>query len=134
MESINTISDSIMFQFSIILFIHFIADFIVQTDWMAKNKSTSSKALSSHVLSYGGTFIVLYPLFYSLFGTNFQTYASFIVINVVLHGIIDFITSRIASKFHKEGKIHNFFVTIGFDQFLHTIIFINTYYLFFIRG
>lgn len=35
-----------------VLFVHFVADFIVQTQWQAVNKSKSLLALSQHVGTY----------------------------------------------------------------------------------
>lgn len=40
----------------LILAIHFVADFILQSDWMAQNKSKNIDALTFHVLTYGALF------------------------------------------------------------------------------
>lgn len=45
-----------------IMTIHFIADFILQSDWMAKNKSKSNKALLAHVSIYTLVLAIISPI------------------------------------------------------------------------
>lgn len=108
----------------IILLWHWFADFILQTDWQAKNKSTNNIALFTHVwiytLSWG---VLLYIFFPSLLCCLW-----FMPITFVCHLVTDYITSRINTKLYKQGKIHWFFVSIGFDQFLHFTQLLLTYY------
>lgn len=96
-----------------ILTVHWIADFILQSDKMAKNKSKSLKYLSLHILVY------MLPLF--IFGWKFA------VVNAVLHFCVDFITSKITSHLYAKGDVHNFFVIVGLDQLIHTITLLSTY-------
>lgn len=95
------------------LFAHFLGDFILQTDWMAKNKSKNYRAFTAHLLSYTIPFWI--P-----FGWKFT------LVNVALHGAIDWVTSRVTSSLYAKGRIHDFFVVIGFDQFLHATCLILT--------
>lgn len=106
-----------------ILVVHFLADFVSQTDYQAKNKSTSNKALFSHVFSYYCDLVVglafinyLVPMF--PLNINF---VYFCILNSVLHFITDYITSRINSILWKLGNAHNFFVGVGADQLIHYI-------------
>ena len=113
-----------------LLIAHWFADFFMQTDEDAKNKSTSIKHLFSHCFDYFlyftiASFIVLSSTFHSgwlvvLFG----------FIQGTTHFGIDYVTSKINSRLWKEGRTHDFFVSIGFDQLLHYIIMIITYALF----
>lgn len=96
----------------IILAVHWFADFVLQTDKMAQNKSTSFKWLSSHVGVYT---LCLLP-----FGPTFS------LVNGLAHFIIDAATSRATSRLWKNGDRHNFFVVIGLDQLIHTVILIST--------
>lgn len=113
--------------FIYILLVHWLADFVFQTGWMAQNKSKDSWALASHILTYTLVFtIALIPLTFYLAG-NPSLAISFAFINGALHWIIDSVTSRISSSLYKQGDVYNFFVVIGFDQFLHVALLYATY-------
>jgi len=43
----------------------------------------------------------------------------FVGLNFGLHFFTDYVTSRASSLLWKEGKVHDFFVTIGADQMIH---------------
>lgn len=88
------------------LAIHFVADFILQSDWMAINKSKSWKALCLHTLIYSLCFLPFYGL-------------AFASATFLLHTLQDTITSRINSKLWVANQRHWFFVGIGADQLLH---------------
>jgi hypothetical protein len=96
-----------------ILFFHFIADFCLQTDKMAINKSTSISWLTVHIATYS-SFMMLFCG---------QKYA---LVNGLLHWAIDFGTSKWTSYLWKKGDRHNFFVVIGLDQLLHATCLILT--------
>ena len=103
-----------LFYVSIILLLHFIADFILQSDKIAKTKSKSNKALLQHVCIYTSVMIFVGPLF--------------AIISGILHFCVDYITSRWASYLWNKNDIHNFFVVIGFDQLLHMLMLIWVWY------
>lgn len=107
------------------LLVHWFADFILQTDWQAKNKSKNIIALSNHIFSY--SFVILILAFYL-----FNPYLAIIytLINGSLHFITDYCTSKIGLYFWNKGDTHNFFVMIGFDQILHYICLFGTYLYF----
>jgi hypothetical protein len=88
-----------------IFWLHFLGDFVLQTDEMAQNKSKSDMWLSLHILIY------MLPL--SLLGWKYA------LINAFIHWHIDWISSRISSRMWAEKKVHWFFVVIGADQALH---------------
>lgn len=94
----------------ILIWIHFIADFLLQPDVMALNKSKSIFWLLSHGVVYGATFI--------FFGFEFA------ILTALFHIGIDSITSRLTSYFWIKEKRHWFFVTIGFDQAIHITLLI----------
>jgi len=90
------------------LFVHWVADFVFQSDEMANNKSKDNAYLWLHCFIYGLCFMG--------FGPKFAIVAMF------SHVLIDYYTSRLNSRLWKEKKVHEFFVSIGFDQFLHISI------------
>lgn len=111
-----------------VLFCHFIADFVMQSHEMAMKKSKSFLWLSYHILIYS-----LGILFFGIFIEFFSDPKLFIywwVINVLSHYIIDFFISKLTFYLWKKQENHWFFVTIGFDQLLHTIILIYTTFYF----
>lgn len=100
-----------------VLFAHWEADFCLQTRWQASNKSKNWNALTRHVLVYTITAEVLVaPLFGRLLDDGI-----FVGVTFMAHFITDAITSRITARLYAKGDLHNFFVVIGFDQFLHYV-------------
>ena len=116
-----------------LMLVHFIADFCFQNDWMAQGKSKTFVPLMTHCLVYGLTFLVFFNIHFACF-------------LIVTHYIVDYITSRITAPMfkewyayqktdvaagpvkvmeavlgHKPPSLHNFFVVIGFDQWLHLV-------------
>ena len=101
----------------IILFTHWIADFLFQSDEIALTKSTSWYSLSYHV----GIYTLLLGLSLSFF-FKLENVALYSVINGGAHFIIDAITSRLNSIFWKNDDRHSFFCCVGLDQFYHVLI------------
>lgn len=122
------------------MFVHWVADFVCQSDEMVKGKSSSIAALSKHILSYAvvftvGTFITALALdgkghSEQLFKEGFATFWAFVFINVGSHFFIDFITSRASKLEFERGNTGTAFKIIGFDQFLHiAIMAVSLYYM-----
>lgn len=112
-----------------LLLTHWIADFIFQTDDMAKNKSKSNLWLAKHIASY---MALLVPFaFYAGWLLPGWRILAFVLINGAAHFATDYVTSRINSKLYAEGKIHEFFVCVGFDQAIHLATLIFTYRILF---
>ena len=120
--------------FCLLLLIHFVADFFLQTPWMAKNKSDDLQALGLHVAVYTVTLYVLGLIAMRILGMSglelMKTFLFFALANGALHFVTDFITSRASA--HQWEKMqsavgdeekghysHNFFVVIGLDQVVH---------------
>ena len=133
-----------------ILFIHWLADFVLQTSKMAESKSTSNYWLTAHVLTYTAVWFIA-CLFYCAFldGTSWtprgiRLVFDFPIITFICHWITDYSTSRLNTKllpkreehptekgYFKQvgGSIHYFFVSIGGDQILHYVQLIVTFQL-----
>jgi len=99
----------------LIVWIHFIMDFVLQTDKIALNKSNDNGILALHVSIYSVPFFI--------FGWKFAG------LTWLLHFMTDWCTSRIAKKLWSEGQRHWFFVTIGADQALHFTALFGVYIL-----
>ena len=99
-----------------LIWLHFVADFVLQNDWMAINKSKSWTAMLAHCCIYGAVF--------SAFGFLYG------LVNASLHLLVDSASSRITSILYKKGERHWFFVVIGADQALHLSFLVATYLLY----
>lgn len=100
-------------QLLLIIWLHFISDFILQPTFLSENKSNNNYILLIHVAIYLIPFILIGWIF--------------AIINGVLHFIIDWFSSRICKFFFIKKKLHLFFITIGLDQVIHISILILTY-------
>lgn len=119
-----------------ILIIHWIADFVLQSDADAKGKSIYMKNLLSHTFGYSifwFTPCLVYPVIIGK-PADLQILHNafdFCVFTFLFHTITDYFTSRLNSKLWTAGKTHNFFVSVGFDQVLHYIQLFITFYIIF---
>jgi hypothetical protein len=110
----------------IIIFIHWVGDFLFQTFKMATNKSKDNYQLFIHVLVYSSVWLV------GLFFYSVMQVAVFFVITFIFHFYLDYITSRWTSSLHKKEKFYGFpafFSVIGLDQFFHYAQLILTFIL-----
>lgn len=116
-----------------ILVLHWIADFVLQTDKQAKGKSKNWYDLLDHTFTYSIVWIV--PIATLLYFSGFTLMGIWIIavyfamITFVSHTITDYFTSRLNAHLWAKGDVHNFFVSIGFDQILHYVQLFLTYYL-----
>jgi hypothetical protein len=129
-----------------ILIVHWIADFVLQTDRQAKGKSKNWDDLLGHTFGYSVAWSI--PMCYFLLTPI--TGVIFVIITFITHTITDYFTSRLNSKlvperwnivlnngegnktfwhYPKGENWHNFFVSVGFDQILHYVQLFTTYYL-----
>lgn len=121
---------------TIILISHFVADFLFQTNWLSKGKSKSVMKLSVHILTYTTVLTLLCSSI--IFTDESKTLTDIFVFGIIsglLHFGVDFITSKITSMQYANGHLGSdripnfgFFSTIGFDQFLHSIMLLWIFY------
>lgn len=91
---------------------HFFADFFLQSDNVALNKSKDNYILAVHCFVYG--FIMMLASLNVLFG----------LLLGFSHFGIDYYTSKWSAKCWNNEERYKFFVVIGLDQLLHTSIII----------
>ena len=94
---------------------HWFGDFLLQSDWMALNKSKHWDALAVHVAVYTLTFI---PALLWIFG-NTPIVVHFLAVTALAHFATDAVTSRINARLWQAEQRHWFFVAVGADQVLH---------------
>lgn len=115
----------------LMLSIHWIADFVLQTHWQATNKSKNNIALTQHVTTYSICWLA--PIWLLFWSGPFNMIGAltfsmiFSIITFLFHWITDYFTSRLNSKLWAKGDVHNFFVSVGFDQILHYVQLFGTY-------
>ena len=99
----------------ILIWLHFVADFLLQSDKVAtnKNKSKSNRVLTHHCFIYSLPFVWV--------GVWFA------VVNAFLHFIVDWVTSRVTYRLFQAEERHWFFVVIGLDQAIHLTALLITY-------
>jgi membrane-bound metal-dependent hydrolase YbcI (DUF457 family) len=113
-----------MAYFIALVWIHFISDFLLQSDKMATNKSTSNYWLAIHCLTYS----ILFFLFGILVAPTLMAGIMFGVVTLFLHFITDWFTSRGTSYLWKKQERHWFFSLIGFDQAIHITTLVLTFH------
>jgi hypothetical protein len=114
---------------SVLFALHFVGDFVCQSDRMAKGKSTNWLILLEHVMTYYLVIGVGFILFKWVFYPNMGSLTVFLLVNLVAHFVTDFFTSRWTTKLYLQGKRHWFFVVIGLDQLIHILTLMWTYKL-----
>jgi hypothetical protein len=119
--------------FILIVVMHWIADFIFQAEEWSLGKSKTWTPLLKHTATYS----ILWYLPVAVMTSELVLSFVFVGITFIAHTITDYFTSRIVSKKFAKGyygsPIPNFgaFSTIGFDQVLHYLQLILTWYLLF---
>ena len=114
-----TLGDPFVACLAYVALTHYWADFTMQTNWMATNKSKSVKALSAHVGVYTGM-MAIFAMSLALSGYfSLPGMFGFVLLNGALHFCVDFCTSKITSRYWSQNKMHEFFAVVGFDQLLH---------------
>jgi hypothetical protein len=115
----------------IILMVHYLADFVAQTDEQAKGKSKNWNDLLSHTFQYSLHWLAAGLILFLISPFDMKIIPNTIVfffITFMCHTTTDYFTSRLNSKLWSEGKVHLFFVSIGFDQILHYMQLFLTYW------
>jgi hypothetical protein len=97
----------------LILIVHYIADFLLQTRWMGENKSKNMLAMSAHIF--------IYTLALSIFGLKFA------VVNGFFHLLTDIFSSKLTTYFYGQKNMYGFWAIIGLDQLIHVLILVYTY-------
>jgi hypothetical protein len=115
-----------------IFWVHFIADFICQSDKMALNKSTSFYWLWVHMAAYFIPFLI-FSLIYSIIYIDpvwsLYTGIFFPAAVAFLHLCVDYFTSKINSAlWHGSESKHFFFCGVGLDQSIHMTINLLLFY------
>jgi hypothetical protein len=143
-----------LWQFIILLAVHWVADFCLQTHWQASNKSKNWTALARHVGVYTTVLFFAVPFIFS--SQSYGAWFLYVAVNGALHFVTDAVTSRCSSRLFlgqletitskgangwpdrertalkTDFDPHNFFVMIGLDQLIHQTTLAATMLMFFV--
>lgn len=106
----------------LITWAHFVSDFILQSDAMAKGKSSSNRWLGKHIAAYTAALGV-----FAFFGAaSWKGALAYALANGAAHFATDYVTSRMTKRLWEQKRVHDFFVVIGFDQAVHLTTLVAT--------
>ena len=105
---------------------HWLADFIMQTDYEATNKSFDDSMLLKHTIKYSLVMSIIIGIFTLM---TLPKILLFLIITFLCHTVQDYYTSRLNARLWQENRRHDFFVSVGFDQVLHYLQLFLTYFL-----
>lgn len=120
-----------MLVFLYVLACHYVADFVLQSHWMASNKSRRNDALALHVSIYSLAMTIGVSV---ILPEDMILGAKFLMVTFATHFVTDYVTSRMSSALWQKQQWHNFFLVIGADQLIHqatlaaTLIWLGTKY------
>ena len=125
--------------FIIMLVTHWVSDFILQTDEMAKGKRKDWGCLLRHTVLYSMIWLLVgFFMTPNLYGSGalevgdwMCKVSMFVFITFITHTFVDYFTSRINYRLKVKNDMHNMFVVIGFDQMLHYLQLYFTYKIIF---
>ena len=112
-----------------ILFVHWVADFVCQSRGVAIDKSKDNWALSYHTGIYSWVLTLGVFIYAALAHWDINKVWGvfvFVLINGAVHWATDYFTSRLNAKLWAKTHYHNFFVSIGFDQWIHAATLLTT--------
>lgn len=110
-----------------IIGLHYVSDYVFQSSWMASSKSHDIRALFAHVTCYSLT-LGLGSFLLGL-GGLYNFILPWVIINYILHMIVDIVSSKIAMKFFNPEDLRMVFLVDGFDQCLHYACLFSTFIL-----
>ena len=96
----------------LLIWLYFIADFLLQTTWMSNNKWYWKPALFAHGFVYSLPFFIL--------GWKYA------IFNGLAHIFVDFFSSKATHALYENKAYHWFFIVIGFDQAIHFTVLLMT--------
>ena len=104
-----------------LLILHWIADFLLQDDKTAINKSKDVRVLIEHSALYSGIAIIFWAIFIM---NDFVIVGKIVLYLFSTHFLVDFFTSKWTAYLYPKSR-HWFFVVIGLDQLLHQLTLIG---------
>ncbi len=114
-----------------LLVLHYVGDFLVQTESQALAKHHDNLALTRHVMGYWWTLWFGLLVYFGIVHWDVLTVAHvawFALPNLALHWTTDYITSRQVARLWARPSKRAAFKVIGLDQLLHVSTLLLTAY------
>lgn len=105
---------------------HYVADFLMQSQWQATNKSHNIGALTQHIYIYTLTMMLMLSSLSFLFQLSIVSLITYVLLNGALHFGTDYVTSKLSKRAFKENNIPKFWAIIGADQMAHNLCLLLT--------
>lgn len=120
------------------MFVHFLADFALQTHEQAQGKGEGKSLFNKWLFYHVGVYTLIWGIAYLILPVPDELKSIptsirailFMIFVFVPHYLTDWITSRLGKPFWKNGDFHNGFVVVGFDQVIHYLCLIATFKFF----
>jgi hypothetical protein len=107
--------------FILILLIHFLGDFALQTHEQSMGKSQGKDFSNEQLFYHVGIYSIVWFIACLAILPVWYRAVPFTILTFAFHYTTDYVTSRIGKPYWKKEDFHNGFVIIGFDQILHYI-------------
>jgi len=101
----------------IIILIHFIFDWWLQSRWMANNKSSNWSALAIHCVIYGFGLVLVWQV--AEFLEYYTITAKWTMVNFAVHLVTDAISAPLNKYLYKTRGEYGLFFGIALDQMIH---------------
>lgn len=105
----------------VILFAHWVGDYLFQFNIIANRKATSIAWLVFHVAIYTTFLLAASAILF-----EWPMAWRFALLNGLFHLVTDFVTSRLGARNKHNPRM--FYLIMGFDQFIHGATLIATLY------
>jgi hypothetical protein len=110
--------------YSIIITLHFIGDWVLQSRETAKSKKSNVRTLFGHIVADVYSYIGIICAAMLIMGNNATDTCVFLLINVISHGVIDW--------YLPSGETERAMINwTALDQILHLVILIESYNYYF---
>ena len=122
----------------LIIIVHFLADFALQTHEQATNKGEGNSLINKWLFYHVGVYTLIWSVVYLILPVHplLETIPLlvrlfiFSVCVFIPHYLTDWCTSRIGKPFWKNKDLHNGFTVVGFDQVIHYLCLIWVFHFF----
>lgn len=101
---------------------HFAADYVLQFSWMIRDKGNLGK-LGGY--AHAGMHVLGSLIVWLLFGISLPTIAMLVLVEFVIHYLLDYAKVHYGSGISSSERPHAFWSLNGLDQFFHHVTYLG---------